>query len=84
MMPIPAAPYRALCLLALLALIGCTPLPDIALPAPGSTAQTPALLPMEEVLARAGTAPQGEATTARLEARAAALRARAATLRQGG
>lgn len=76
----PALPL-ALCA----ALSACASFPEVdraqaTLAAPGAP---PALIPLEEALAQAGTVRVTEAERARLAARAAALRARAAAMRAG-
>ena len=75
----------ALILAALAALAGCADYPEViaAESATAAAAPPPPLLPLDEVLAQAGTAQVTPETTAAIEARAAALRSRAAALRTG-
>lgn len=72
----------ALILATLAALAGCADYPGViaAEQASGAPAEPPPLLPLDKVLAQAGTAQVTPATTAAIEARAAALRARAAAM----
>ncbi|MGP3697489.1 hypothetical protein [Rhodobacter sp. NSM] len=71
----------ALTLAAMLLLGACADYPEV-IEAQSARADAPAppLLPLDELLARAGTATVTSDTEASLEARAAALRARAAAL----
>ncbi|AGY32433.1 hypothetical protein GQF56_05090 [Rhodobacter sphaeroides] len=70
----------ALILAAMAALAGCTAFPEVEARTSRADEPAPPLLPLDELLARAGTPTVTPETQASLEARAAALRARAASL----
>lgn len=72
---------RALLLLAPLALTGCHPPADLPPRSTAATAESPGLLPLSQIVARAADTPDTPRLTAAPEARAAALQARAARLR---
>ncbi|MCC5956415.1 MAG: hypothetical protein JJU07_09935 [Natronohydrobacter sp.] len=73
---------RALALLAPLALTACLAPADLPpRSATSATAESPGLLPISQIIARAGDTPNTPRLTAAPEARVAALQARAASLR---
>lgn len=67
--------------LLVLALAGCTPMPDFAAFPETTPAPAPSLMPIDLLLAAAATSPKAEARAQDLSARAARLRARAALMR---
>ena len=76
---------RDLTLLALLLLTGCTSFPEVDRAGArygGTAGAAPALVPLEDVLAAAGTGRPGGQITDALFSRADKLRARAASLRR--
>ena len=75
------SPPRILPILLALVLAGCAPLPEFAPFPETADAPPPGLMPMDQLLAQAGTAPRAEAASQSLSARAARLRARAALMR---
>lgn len=75
------SPSCILPILLALTLAGCAPLPDFAAFPETAAAAPPSLMPMDQLLAQAGSAPRAEAAAQSLSARAARLRARAALMR---
>lgn len=69
-------------LTAILCLIGCAPLPDIAAATQTAPAPAPALVPIDGILMQADALGAGRSAVGDVDARAARLRDRAASLRR--